>query len=283
MSTFLEWREARIEPAARRGRGFTLVEMMVVLAIAAILSGILFSGFGTVKEGNRRTSCQSNLSAIYQASRLYAADSGGAFPYYNPNSAGFGTQPQPGIGLWALYTLPDKSNPSIPSTDSNAPTGLYLRNVNALHCPDDDFNRGGTESSILYSGLTANTHVYNPDFLSYQVLDDDGVNTYASFRLDGTKRQLLYLNGSGNRVVRPADDTTVVLWCRFHRHLDSSGATVSGGNNVDNVLFYDGTIQLLPQEQGVLDTSSASNNCTDWQRVPRDRSQVLTTASTCTP
>jgi len=51
-------------PDARRGRrpfGFTLVELLVVIAIIAVLIGLLLPAVQSARESSRRSQCQSNL------------------------------------------------------------------------------------------------------------------------------------------------------------------------------------------------------------------------------
>ena len=61
-------------------RGFTLVEMLVVIAISSLLAAILFPVFGKAREGARRSSCSSNLKQIGAAMNLYVADNDGTYP-----------------------------------------------------------------------------------------------------------------------------------------------------------------------------------------------------------
>ncbi|MEI7986761.1 MAG: type II secretion system protein [Armatimonadota bacterium] len=58
----------------KRLRGFTLVEMLVVLAIIAILSGITFAIIVKVKGSSKQAVCASNLRQIGNALILYAGD-----------------------------------------------------------------------------------------------------------------------------------------------------------------------------------------------------------------
>ncbi len=55
---------------------FTLVEILVVLAIIGILAAILFPVFSRVREQARSTQCQSNLKQIGLALQMYEADAG---------------------------------------------------------------------------------------------------------------------------------------------------------------------------------------------------------------
>lgn len=54
--------------------GFTLVEILVVLAIIAILAAILFPAFSKARESGRQANCAANLQKIYFAVRQYYDD-----------------------------------------------------------------------------------------------------------------------------------------------------------------------------------------------------------------
>ena len=56
--------------AAKRA-GFTMIEMLVVIAIIAILLAILFPVFNTVRVKTQETRCMNNLHQIGQALQLY--------------------------------------------------------------------------------------------------------------------------------------------------------------------------------------------------------------------
>ena len=61
-------------------RGFTMVELLGVIAIIAILAAILFPVFARARAQAQAFSCQNNLFQIGLALRLYAADNGGLYP-----------------------------------------------------------------------------------------------------------------------------------------------------------------------------------------------------------
>jgi prepilin-type N-terminal cleavage/methylation domain-containing protein len=61
---------------ARGTIGFTLLELMVVVAIIAILAALLFPTLSASKRKAQRTVCLGNLHQINVAARMYAEDSG---------------------------------------------------------------------------------------------------------------------------------------------------------------------------------------------------------------
>lgn len=63
----------------RRSRGFTLIEIMVVVAILAILAAIIVPRIMSRPEEAKRTKAQVDIKAIASALNLYKLDSG-AYP-----------------------------------------------------------------------------------------------------------------------------------------------------------------------------------------------------------
>lgn len=272
---------------ARRG-GFTLIELMVVLAIAVLVTSITVNGFRELSDSNKRTSCQTNLHQVYQGLRLYMNDEAGGVPLYYPNP---GNTTERNIGLWALYTYPKDGSPNdladLADKNTNAlftgskPVGRYIRNPKVLHCPAG-FIDGETKANVevdrehLY--LDENRTKLNPNYLSYQV-SDDGPNglgttfdankeTYFPARTTkrsdpNWKRQLRLLDGSPPIPVagaQPQDDT-IVTWCRWHQ--------VNRG--FDNVLFFDGSVQYIQHEQPNPNPAAAATEpiLYNWERKPK--------------
>ncbi|HLI48965.1 MAG TPA: type II secretion system protein [Chthonomonas sp.] len=62
----------------KRSEGFTLIEILLVVAILAVLAGILLAVLGPVRERARQNTCVSNLHQIGIALTLYRQDWDGA-------------------------------------------------------------------------------------------------------------------------------------------------------------------------------------------------------------
>ncbi len=216
---------------ARRG-GFTLVEIIVVLVIITLISSIVFAAFKSIREGNKKTSCQTNMVQIYQALRLYGQDFSGQFPAYNPvylstNPTYKGAVAGPdkaGMGLWSLYAYPtsaaldcDGRTTQLPLTEVpdnvTPPLASYIKSPTLFHCPYDDYDQIVVPSPgcDLDADATLNSSQleftdksgrvnYNPFYNSYQTVANYPAtqaaaldqSPYSSFRTSGARRQLVY-------------------------------------------------------------------------------------------
>lgn len=61
-------------------RGFTLIDILVSMAIVAVLLAMLFPAFGRAKEASRRVVCASNQRQIGLGLAMYADEHGGRLP-----------------------------------------------------------------------------------------------------------------------------------------------------------------------------------------------------------
>lgn len=68
----------RIRQALKQQEGFTLVELMIVVVIIGIISGIAIQQYGKVQEKARKTAHNANVRIIEGAAQMYIASGGKA-------------------------------------------------------------------------------------------------------------------------------------------------------------------------------------------------------------
>src|SRR5580765_6801870 len=79
-------------PTPRKPRAFTLIELLIVIALIAILAAILFPVFAQAREKARQASCLSNVRQIGSAMMMYIEDNDGVLM---PNGMPTGRPQQP--------------------------------------------------------------------------------------------------------------------------------------------------------------------------------------------
>ncbi len=130
-----------------RRSGFTLIEMLVVLAVIAILAAILYPVFASAREKARAAACLSNYHQIGMAVQMYAQDSSGETPTNGGSFSGLIADCQPYTHETGIFICPDDYDRL---TEGRA--GSYrmasLYQGKPLDCGwDDPYNPGHTTDS----------------------------------------------------------------------------------------------------------------------------------------
>jgi prepilin-type N-terminal cleavage/methylation domain-containing protein/prepilin-type processing-associated H-X9-DG protein len=68
------------QPTPAKNRAFTLIELLIVMAIISLLAALLFPVFAKARDKARQTACTNNLKQIYLGYRMYAQDYDSQFP-----------------------------------------------------------------------------------------------------------------------------------------------------------------------------------------------------------
>jgi len=82
----------------RRIQSFTLVELLVVVAIIALLAALLLPNLGKVRENARRVNCLSNMNGIYKACAAWGLDPRDSFRPAFPAGYLVGSNVTAGVG-----------------------------------------------------------------------------------------------------------------------------------------------------------------------------------------
>ncbi len=98
-------------PEARKQRGFTLVELLVVIGIIAVLIAILLPALSQAREAAKRTACLSNVRQLAAFAIMYANQNKGVFPVEQRSNALWLTPYAFRTDMYLEMGFPDPSTP----------------------------------------------------------------------------------------------------------------------------------------------------------------------------
>lgn len=222
-------------------RAFTLIEILVVIAIIGILSAILFPVLSRARENGRKTACLSNMKQLGMAFQQYAQDSRGKYPLAANYQAW-----TPGNAHWVA--------------------GGEDKNLVSIELP------AGPTATIDEPKFTNAADVKNGALFPYVKSDKVYMCPSAKY---GNEIGLSYsmncaLSGlSSVRVLNPGDVVLLVDekfptdgWFYARNHCPGGNAGCSTDtlqdrhNSGGNLLFADGHVKFFSNDQFVLDYST---------------------------
>lgn len=254
----------RFQKQHRAGeRGFTMVELLTVIAIIAILAALLFPVMAKARDQARQSGCMTNIHTMIQALKMYKDDwrvypdalygiqySGGPYqnrlyPNYVKDRKTFNCPNSP-------VRLPQDPNPSgttvtVPPlvTPVNRMPGTAALNYGVAQFSSYDFQYRNDASYGNTSGI-AELHYTKKWTTTMLSLSDD-------------PRQLVY---------REPPDATVVTWCLYHSSPDAAGNPAP--NSLAVVGFLSGRVQTIPAAATSNWPPPGPGVVYPWQVQPKD-------------
>lgn len=218
-------------------RAFTLIELLIVIAIIAILASILFPVFARARENARRASCASNMKQVGLAVMQYVQDYDEHFPG--------GSR----LKLISNFNAP-ASTPTV--------HGLlipYIKSLGIFNCPSATNATGGNAPTALSS----TSYFMNGVFLQFPSdtvdwwgsTDPNNVTGGKSVAVVPAPAEIVYMQEYGQRdnrgINRPTPGTSFSYnrfkgWCFYDtvtRTYGYSALHFDGGN----LLFADGHVK----------------------------------------
>ncbi len=246
---------------SRSKRGFTLVELLVVIGIIALLISILLPALTRAKDQARTVACASNMRQCAMAMNMYMGDNKGLFPLAYDN--GYGQS------ITWFSVLVGQNYLSAPQQDAaNDDPSLVTSGSSVLICPstgtgvshDPDWGSGTTDyydtnfNRIVWRFSDPTGYSGKPDPLivdcSYAIntMQNDWTNAsscavFVTRQTGGTSSSLLT-----PRKINMVGKTTMLamFWdgTGFKTMYQTIGLSARhNGNKVTNFAFFDGHVE----------------------------------------
>jgi prepilin-type N-terminal cleavage/methylation domain-containing protein/prepilin-type processing-associated H-X9-DG protein len=218
-------------------RGFTLIEILIVIAVLSILAAVLFPVMAAVRRKARQTTCAAHLKQVAQAGQLYLQDYDERLPScwlstQRPVGFDLNVALQPYARSADLFYCPERRTVSAECLDPWGRWGVPIR------CMGYGYNWGSAlaplDSAGKEDGLVRHSAAFR--VVVGVLLSEVAQPSRCLFAGDTNDSYLLALRReSMPGVAQPKPDGTGVFVPEPPRH--------SGGNNF---AFVDGHVQWLP-------------------------------------
>lgn len=213
----------------QNNRGFTLIELITVIAICSILMAMIGYGVIYARESSRSAKCKSNLKNLALATLTYATENNDTFPWGKKNVAGY--------KYWCWDFVITSDGTVMPGIIWN-----YSVDKKLLQCPSFIGGQSNTESDP-YTGYN-----YNCSFIGKVEGDSGKRKTPAKLsHLKKPDRTALFgdgeFSGGANKFMRSPKRST--------KH-DSSGTNIRKAgtqgyrhHGKTNIAFCDGHVEEI--------------------------------------
>jgi len=227
-------------------RGFTMIELLTVIAIIAILAGLLFPVMATVRESTRKNACISNMHQIVQAMKMYKDDwrvypdalygvsyrSGATTTPFALRLAG-GFVKDPGV-----FTCPNHLQALKVRDAAKNPANVVNPTINRMTGAAYEYPLGSGRQALFSQSDSYDWQVRPNTMTGTAELHYTLKWTTGASGIADNPRQLLYKE--------PPDDT-VVTWCLYHSNMNAAGNPAQG--HVAPVAFLSGRVQTIDAQK----------------------------------
>jgi prepilin-type N-terminal cleavage/methylation domain-containing protein/prepilin-type processing-associated H-X9-DG protein len=218
--------------------GFTLIEMLVVIAIIAILAAIIFPVMAAVRERARVGVCRSNMKQLGTAFLLYTDDWDEAYPLpYTDHMSG--TASDHGRPTWKVRIWPylrSKGIYNCPSNDSREHQKELHEHITDFYelDADTDYGMNGNEFYANWDG----SEMLKPVTYTYDLLQPDHVILLLEVQNNDSQIRAvdIVLGASPDKVPEHFLGTLPPYGSPFFAHYS---------NGSSNWLFCDGSVRLM--------------------------------------
>jgi prepilin-type N-terminal cleavage/methylation domain-containing protein/prepilin-type processing-associated H-X9-DG protein len=244
-------------------KGFTLVELLTVVAIIAVLAALTLGGIGSMTERSKFAKCASNLRQLAQATFQYAQDNNNQVP-----SAVYNADPNAGGGsIWTDRLDPYLPKPKIGNKSTESPyfcpsarrPGDWANSAPDYTCCDRA-DAGATTGAFVGQAWTP---VYPSQVRLGQIQSPARMIMFADSFANSDVRQsaawgvLMGRLGSATYFGKPTLPTTGLAPRHFYKSNPVSGKF--------NAVFFDGHVESFDWNDPRLQDSAFRRSLVDTQ------------------